>query len=191
MTEKEIQERLEREEVEENCEKGASKSVTVNDILDKLEEDIVDDNDNRSVQITLFPPVCDAIDSDGDSDDEDAPTCSFSHLSRKLLDAEGEIHEADKTCDSQDEIEEDLGVFPSPSSSKGNNNNKSKTVKNTSIFEVERAQIGGKKGVKKSSSLEAEGGAKIGGRKGVKNTSSLEAEGAKIGGKKGVKETSD
>ena len=47
-----------------------SPSVTVNDILDKLEEDIVDDYDNRSVQITLFPPVCDAIDSDGDSDDE-------------------------------------------------------------------------------------------------------------------------
>lgn len=59
--------------MEENCEKGASKSVTVKDILDKLEEDIVDYNDNRSVQITLFPPLCDAIDSDGDSDDEDAP----------------------------------------------------------------------------------------------------------------------
>ena len=147
---------------------------------------------HRSVQITLFPPVCDAIDSDGDSDDEDAPTCSFSHLSRKLLDAEGEIHEADKTCDSQDEIEEDLGVFPSPSSSKGNNNNNSKTVKNTSIFEAERAPIGGKKGVKKTSILEAEG-AKIGGKKGVKNTSSLEAEGAKIGGKKvkEVKKASD
>ena len=61
----------------------------------------------------------------------------FSHLSRKLLEAEGEIHEAeaDKTCDSQDEIEEDLGVFPSPSSSKGNNNNtnnnNSKVGKNT------------------------------------------------------------
>ena len=156
-------------------------------------EDTVDDNDNRSVQITLFPPVCDAIDSDGDSDDEDAPTCSFSHLSRKLIDAEGEIHEADKTCDSQDEIEEDLGVFPSPSSSKGNNNNTNnnnkKVGKNTSILEAER-QIGGKKGVKKTSCLEAEA-AKIGGKKGVKKTSCLEAEGAKIGGKKGVNKASD
>ena len=67
MTEKEIQERLEREEAEENSEKEVSKSLTVNDILDKLEEEIIDDNDNKSVQITLFPPVCDAIDSDGDS----------------------------------------------------------------------------------------------------------------------------
>ena len=190
MTEKEIQERLEREEAEENSEKEVSKSLTVNDILDKLEEEIIDDNDNKSVQITLFPPNCDAIDSDsdGDSDDEDAPTCMFSHLSRKLLEAEGEIHEADKTCDSQDEIEEDLGVFPSPSSSKGNNNNtnnnNSKVGKNTSILEAERDQIGGKKGVKKTSCLEAEG-AKIGGKKGVKKASCLEAEGAKIGGKKG------
>ena len=76
MTEKEIQERLEREEAEENSEKEVSKSLTVNDILDKLEEEIIDDNDNKSVQITLFPPNCDAIDSDG----EDAPTCMFSHL---------------------------------------------------------------------------------------------------------------
>ena len=155
MTEKEIQERLEREEAEENSEKEVSKSLTVNDILDKLEEEIIDDNDNKSVQITLFPPNCDAIDSDGDSDDEDAPTCMFSHLSRKLLEAEGEIHEADKTCDSQDEIEEDLGVFPSPSSSKGNNNNtnnnNSKVGKNTSSLEAEGAKIGGKKGVKKAS----------------------------------------
>ena len=70
MTEKEIQERLEREEAEENSEKEVSKSLTVNDILDKLEEEIIDDNDNKSVQITLFPPNCDAIDSDVDSDDE-------------------------------------------------------------------------------------------------------------------------
>ena len=77
MTEKEIQERLEREEAEENSEKEVSKSLTVNDILDKLEEEIIDDNDNKSVQITLFPPNCHAIDSDGDSDDEDAPrACS-------------------------------------------------------------------------------------------------------------------
>ena len=61
MTEKEIQERLEREEAEENSEKEVSKSLTVNDILDKLEEEIIDDNDNKSVQITLFPPNCDAI----------------------------------------------------------------------------------------------------------------------------------
>ena len=82
-----------------------------------------------------------------------------SHLSRKLLEAEGEIQEADKTCDSQDEIEEDLGVFPSPSSSKGNNintnNNNSKVdkkgVKKTSCLEAEGAKIGGKKGVKKAS----------------------------------------
>ena len=65
MTEKEIQERLEREEAEENSEKEVSKSLTVNDILDKLEEEIIDDNDNKSVQITLFPPNCDAIDSEG------------------------------------------------------------------------------------------------------------------------------
>ena len=58
MTEKEIQERLEREEAEENSEKEVSKSLTVNDILDKLEEEIIDDNDNKSVQITLFPPNC-------------------------------------------------------------------------------------------------------------------------------------
>ena len=64
MTEKEIQERLEREEAEENSEKEVSKSLTVNDILDKLEEEIIDDNDNKSVQITLFPPNCDAIDSE-------------------------------------------------------------------------------------------------------------------------------
>ena len=82
-----------------------------------------------------------------------------SHLSRKLLEAEGEIQEADKTCDSQDEIEEDLGVFPSPSSSKGNNintnNNNSKVdkkgVKKTSCLEAEGAKIGGKKEVKKAS----------------------------------------
>ena len=36
MTEKEIQERLEREEAEENSEKEVSKSLTVNDILDKF-----------------------------------------------------------------------------------------------------------------------------------------------------------
>ena len=63
MTEKEIQKRLEREEAEENSEKEVSKSLTVNDILDKLEEEIIDDNDNKSVQITLFPPNCDVIDS--------------------------------------------------------------------------------------------------------------------------------
>ena len=43
MTEKEIQERLEREEAEENSEKEVSKSLTVNDILYKLEEEIIDD----------------------------------------------------------------------------------------------------------------------------------------------------
>ena len=59
MTKKEIQERLGREKAEENSEKEVSKSLTVNDILDKLEEEIIDDNDNKSVQITLFPPNCD------------------------------------------------------------------------------------------------------------------------------------
>ena len=42
MTEKEIQERLEREEAEENSEKEVSKSLTVNEILDKLEEETID-----------------------------------------------------------------------------------------------------------------------------------------------------
>ena len=213
MTEKEIRERLEQDE--ESSETRVSKPLTVNDLLDKIEEETVDNSDNKEVQITLFPPVVSAIDSDGDSDDENAPTCLFSHLSRKLLEAEGEIQEADKTCDSQDEIEEDLGVFPSPSSSKANNNNTSNnnsrvvvirgkksdkkkipdleaeagnvSARKTSSLEAREAEIRGKKGVKKTSSQEA---AKIGGKKGVKKTSSLEAEAAKIGGEKGVKKTS-
>ena len=216
MTEKEIRERLEKDE--ESSENRVSKPLTVNDLLDKLEEETLDNSDNKEVQITLFPPVVSAIDSDGDSDDENAPTCLFSHLSRKLLEAEGEIQEADKTCDSQDEIEEDLGVFPSPSSSKANNNNTNNnnsrvvvirgkksdkkkipdleaeagnvSTRKTLSLEAGAAEIGGKKGVKKTSSLEAEE-AKIGGKKGVKKTSSGKAEEAKVGGKKGVKKTSD
>lgn len=54
MTEKEIQERLEREEAEENSEKEVSKSLTVNDILDKLEEEIIDDNDKDQFRLHYF-----------------------------------------------------------------------------------------------------------------------------------------
>ena len=147
--------------------------MTVNDILDRLEDET--HSDNKEVQITLFPPLTDAIDSNGDSDDEDTPTCSFSHLSRKLLEAEGEIAveaAADKTCDSQDEIEEDLVVFPSTSSSKANNNNNhnnNSRKEKTSGSEV-CAKTGGKKVVKKSSGVEAKE-AKIGGKKVVKKSS--------------------
>ena len=185
--------------------------MTVNDILDRLEDET--HSDNKEVQITLFPPPTDAIDSNGDSDDEETPTCSFSHLSRKLLEAEGEIAgEADKTCDSQDEIEEDLVVFPSTSSSKPNNNNNhnnnsrkektsgsevtagnicakiggNKVVKKSSGVEAKAAKIGGKKVVKKSSAVEA----KIGGKKVVKKSSGVDTEAAKIGGKKVVKKSS-
>ena len=178
MTEKEIRERLEQDE--ESSETRVSKPLTVNDLLDKIEEETVDNSDNKEVQITLFPPVSNAIDSDGDSDDENDPTCLFSHLSRKLLEAEGEIQEADKTCDSQDEIEEDLGVFPSPSSSKANNNN------NTNNNNSRVVAIGGKKSDKKKTpDLEAEAG-NVSARK----TLSLEAREAEIRGKKGVKKTS-
>ena len=167
--------------------------MTVNDILDRLEDET--HSDNKEVQITLFPPLTDAIDSNGDSDDEDTPTCSFSHLSRKLLEAEGEIAveaAADKTCDSQDEIEEDLVVFPSTSSSKANNNNNhnnNSRKEKTSGSEV-CAKTGGKKVVKKSSGVEAKE-AKIGGKKVVKKSSGVEAKEAKIGGKKVVKKSSE
>ena len=149
--------------------------MTVNDILDRLEDET--HSDNKEVQITLFPPPTDAIDSNGDSDDEETPTCSFSHLSRKLLEAEGEIAgEADKTCDSQDEIEEDLVVFPSTSSSKPNNNNNhnnNSRKEKTSGSEVTAGNIC----------------AKIGGNKVVKKSSGVEAKAAKIGGKKVVKKS--
>ena len=78
------------------------------------------------------------IDSCGDSDDENSPSMDFSKLSKGLLATSGEVLVRDG-ADSQDELEEDLGLLPpcspqpslpdlsachilSPSSSNNNNN---------------------------------------------------------------------
>ena len=93
----------------------SKKNLTILEIADELEKyENTEQNMRGEVQITLLPP--DGELSDGDSDDEEDPTCNFNKLSRKLLQSQGELQDKD------DDEEFDLnpiGVYgPGPSSSR-------------------------------------------------------------------------
>lgn len=75
--------------------------LTVNDILDQLEEDYEESDDEvrngrGALEIVLQPPGGpNNVASDGDSDDEENPTGDFSKLSRNLLEAPAEFRDLD------------------------------------------------------------------------------------------------
>ena len=92
----------------------SKKNLTILEIADELEKyDNTEQNMRGEVQITLFPP--DGENSEGDSDDEEDPTCNFNKLSRKLLQSEGELQDKD-----EEEFDMNpIGVYgPGPSSSR-------------------------------------------------------------------------
>ena len=113
--------------------------LTVNDIVDQLEENYEESDDEvrngrGALEIVLQPPGGpNNIASDGDSDDEENPTGDFSKLSRNLLEAPAEFRDLDLDDDtagdgghgdqgSPDVTVETVSVLSMPSTSTDNNN---------------------------------------------------------------------
>ena len=113
--------------------------LTVNDIVDQLEENYEESDDEvrngrGALEIVLQPPGGpNNIASDGDSDDEENPTGDFSKLSRNLLEAPAEFRDLDLDDDtagdgghgdqgSPDVTVETVAVLSMPSTSTDNNN---------------------------------------------------------------------
>ena len=71
------------------------KTTNSNEIADLLDEEFYNDEDNTDrapIKIVMFPPKDKpGAESEGDSDDEDAPTCNITRLSSRLLQTEGEV----------------------------------------------------------------------------------------------------